>query len=70
MCLLGVRTVGVEARRMVCVLLLPGRALKNAAAAVDPAPLETPGTGVARKGEVRAELGRAVGTSAAAQPTV
>ena len=41
---------------MVCVLLLPGRALKNAAGPRSPAPLETPGTGWARAGRMPAEL--------------
>ena len=44
---------------MVCVLLLPGRALRNVAGAVDPVPLEAPGTGVAREGEMCAEWARA-----------
>ena len=55
---LRVRTGGEEARGMVCVLLLPGRALKTAAGARSPAPLETPGTGRARAGRMPAELER------------
>ena len=55
---LRVRTGGEEARGMVCVLLLPGRALKNAAGARSPAPLETPGTERARAGRMPAELER------------
>ena len=48
--LLGVRTGSAEARKMVCVLLLPGRAPKNAAGIGDPAALETPGTGLVKAG--------------------
>jgi hypothetical protein len=48
--LLGVRTVRAEAREMVCVLLLPGRAPENAAGTGDPAAIETPGTGLLTAG--------------------
>ena len=57
---LGVRTGCAEARRMVCVLLLPGRALKDAAGARAPASLEAPGTGPVRVGDMPAELERTV----------
>ena len=50
--LLGVRTGGAEAREMVCVLLLPGRAPKNAAGTGDPVALETPGTGLVTAGRM------------------
>ena len=55
---LRVRTGGEEARGMVCVLLLPGRALKNAAGAGAPASLEAPGTGPVRAGDMPAKLER------------
>jgi hypothetical protein len=48
--LLGVRTGSAEAREMVCVLLLPGRAPTNAAGTGDPAALEIPGTGLVKAG--------------------
>jgi hypothetical protein len=50
--LLGVRTGSAEAREMVCVLLLPGRALTNAAGTGDPAAIETPGTGLVTAGRM------------------
>ena len=57
--LLGVRTVNAEEREMVCVLLLPGRTLKNAAGTGDPAALETPETGLVTAGRMSVGLERA-----------
>jgi len=60
--LLGVRTGSAEAREMVCVLLLPGRAPKNPAGVGKPTPLEAPETGRARAGRLFAGFERTGGT--------